>query len=67
MFIGGYACSTTGAIKNIRFLIFFKAVKRDFLKIMHPKAIYLVRVDGKTINDHTVSEVLGFFFIRLKY
>jgi len=65
MFIGGCAGSTTGGIKNIRFLILFKAVKRDLLKIIYPKAIYSVRVDGKTINDHTVSEVLGFFFMYI--
>lgn len=65
MFIGGCAGSTTGGIKNIRFLILFKAVKRDLLKIIHPKAIYSVRVDGKTINDQTLSEVLGFFFMYI--
>jgi trk system potassium uptake protein TrkH len=65
MFIGGCAGSTTGGIKNIRFLILFKAIKRDLLKIIHPKAIYSVRVDGKTINDQTLSEVLGFFFMYI--
>jgi trk system potassium uptake protein TrkH len=65
MFIGGCAGSTTGGIKNIRFLILFKAVKRDLLRIIYPKAVYSVRVDGKTINDHTVSEVLGFFFMYI--
>ncbi len=65
MFVGGCAGSTAGGIKNIRFLILFKAVKRDLLKMIHPKAVYSVRVDGKTINDQTLSEVLGFFFLYM--
>ena len=65
MFIGGCAGSTAGGIKNIRFLILFKAAKRDLLKIIHPRAIYSIKVDGKTINDQTLSEVLGFFFMYI--
>ena len=65
MFIGGCAGSTAGGIKNIRFLILFKAAKRDLFKIIHPRAIYSVKVDGKTINDQTLSEVLGFFFMYI--
>lgn len=65
MFIGGCAGSTAGGIKNIRFLILFKAAKRDLLKIIHPRAIYSVRVGGKAINEQTLSEVLGFFFMYI--
>jgi len=65
MFVGGCAGSTAGAIKNIRFLILFKAAKRDLLKIIHPRAVYSVRVGGKAINEQTLSEVLGFFFMYI--
>ncbi|MBU3142932.1 TrkH family potassium uptake protein [Clostridium sp. CF012] len=65
MFIGGCAGSTAGGIKNIRFLILFKAAKRDLLKIIHPRAVYSVRVGGKAINEQTLSEVLGFFFMYI--
>lgn len=65
MFIGGCAGSTTGAIKNIRVLLLFKSAKRDLLKIIHPRAVHSVRFAGKTVNEQTLSEVLGFFFLYL--
>lgn len=65
MFIGGCAGSTAGALKNIRILILLKAAKRDLLKIIHPRAVFPVRVGGKAVNEQTLSEVLGFFFMYL--
>ncbi len=63
MFIGGCAGSTAGGLKNIRILLLFKAAKRDLLKIIHPKAVYTVTLQGKAVNEQTLSEVLGFFFM----
>jgi len=63
MFVGGCAGSTAGGMKNIRFLLLFKAAKRDLLKIIHPKAVYKVTLQGKAVNEQTLSEVLGFFFM----
>ncbi|WP_291632840.1 TrkH family potassium uptake protein [Clostridium sp.] len=65
MFVGGCAGSTGGGIKNIRFLLLFKVAKRDLQKIIHPRAVYSVKVGGKTINEQTLSEVLGFFFMYI--
>jgi trk system potassium uptake protein TrkH len=65
MFIGGCAGSTGGAIKNIRVLLLFKTAKRDLLKIIHPKAVYTVRFGGKAVNEGTLTEVLGFFFMYI--
>lgn len=65
MFIGGCAGSTAGGLKNIRILLLFKAAKRDLLKIIHPRAVYPVRIGGKAVDDQTLSEVLGFFFMYM--
>lgn len=65
MFVGGCAGSTGGSMKNIRILLLFKTAKRDLLKILHPRAVYCVRVGGKTVNEQTLSEVLGFFFMYI--
>ena len=65
MFVGGCAGSTGGAIKNIRILLLFKIAKRDLLKIIHPRAVYAVRFGGKAVNEGTLSEVLGFFFMYI--
>lgn len=65
MFVGGCAGSTAGGLKNIRILLLFKAIKRDLLKIIHPRAVYTVTLDGKPVNEQTLSEVLGFFFMYI--
>ncbi|MGE5677244.1 MAG: TrkH family potassium uptake protein [Pseudomonadota bacterium] len=65
MFIGGCAGSTGGAIKNVRFLLLFKIMKRELLQIIHPKAVYSIRFDKRAVDEKTLSEVLGFFFMYM--
>ncbi|KPU45724.1 Trk system potassium uptake protein TrkG [Oxobacter pfennigii] len=65
MFIGGCAGSTAGAIKNIRILMLFKIMKRELLKIIHPRAVYVLKFGGKVVDDDTLSEVLVYFFMYM--
>jgi trk system potassium uptake protein len=65
MFIGGCAGSTGGGIKNIRILLLLKSTKRDLLKIIHPRAIYSVRVGENAVNEQTLSEIQVFFFMYI--
>ncbi|MGI6585770.1 MAG: TrkH family potassium uptake protein [Gracilibacteraceae bacterium] len=65
MFVGGCAGSTGGGIKNIRFLLLLKVMKRELLQIIHPKAVYSVRLGGRAVDERTISEVLGFFFMYM--
>lgn len=65
MFIGGCAGSTGGAIKNIRVLLLFKIMKRELLQIIHPRAVYSVRIGSKAVDERTLAEVLGFFFMYI--
>ncbi|MDF2675096.1 MAG: potassium transporter KefA [Clostridiales bacterium] len=61
MFIGGCAGSTAGAIKNVRILLLFKIMKRDLMRIIHPRAVYTVKFNGKAVNEKTLSEILTYF------
>ncbi|MDF2592842.1 MAG: cation transporter [Clostridia bacterium] len=61
MFIGGCTGSTGGSIKNIRILLLFKVMKRELLQIIHPRAVYSVRIGKKALDEKTIAEVLGFF------
>lgn len=65
MFMGGCAGSTGGAIKQIRILVLLKNMKKELIKIIHPRAVYNVRIGGKTVEDDTLSGVLAFFFIYI--
>lgn len=62
MFIGGSSGSTVGAIKSIRVLLLLKSVRIEMKSIIHPKAVYSVRIGNKTIEEETLSEVKNFFF-----
>ncbi len=63
MFVGGCAGSTAGAIKNIRLLVLFKMIKREFGKIMHPRAVIPVNIQGKTLSGDVVANITSFFFL----
>jgi trk system potassium uptake protein TrkH len=63
MFIGGCAGSTAGAIKNVRILLLFKLIKKALLKIIHPRAVYTIKFNGKAVDENTLSEVLVYFFM----
>lgn len=65
MFIGGCAGSTAGAIKNVRVLLIFRMMKRDLIKIIHPRAVYTVKFNGKSVDEETLSEVAAFFFMYM--
>ncbi|MCC5909994.1 MAG: TrkH family potassium uptake protein [Clostridiaceae bacterium] len=65
MFVGGSAGSTGGGVKVIRLLILFKLVKREIAKILHPRAMIPVQINGKVISSDVVASVTSFFFLYL--
>lgn len=65
MFIGSSAGSTGGGIKCIRFVILFKIIKRDILNIIHPRAVHIVKIDGKACAEETLSQAMSFFFLYI--
>jgi trk/ktr system potassium uptake protein len=67
MMVGGCSGSTSGSLKVIRFIILLKVILREFQKLMHPRAIFHVKVGGKTIApDHLTNVVaLTFLFMGL--
>ena len=60
MFVGAMAGSTGGGIKTIRIVIILKAIKREINKILHPKRIKSVKIDGKAVEEETISGVFLF-------
>ena len=61
MFSGGCAGSTAGGMKVSRAIMLFKATGREVKKMLHPKSINSVRMDGKTVEDKTISAVTVYF------
>lgn len=62
MVTGGAAGSTAGGMKLVRILILFQIVRRELLKIVHPKAVVQVRLGGKALQEATLMAVVAFFF-----
>ena len=62
MFMGAMAGSTGGGIKTIRIVIIFKAIRREIDKILHPRRVKSVKIDGNVVNEETISGVFLFIF-----
>ena len=67
MFASACAASTSGGLKIIRWIFLFKYIKREVAKIIHPNAVYPIRLEGKPVSDDTGSQIMAFcifyFFI----
>ena len=60
-FIGGCAGSTAGGMKVIRALLLYKQGLREIYRLVHPSAVFPIKVGGKPMDDRVISAVWGFF------
>jgi trk system potassium uptake protein TrkH len=65
MFVGGSAGSTGGSIKILRIMILVKQGRAELKKLLHPRAVIPVRVDGRPVQPSIVINILGFIFLYL--
>lgn len=65
MFIGGCAGSTAGGLKVSRVMLLFKMIKRDIRKLLHPRSVGVVRLEGKKVDEPTISGVGVYFAIYI--
>jgi len=63
MFAGGCAGSTTGGIKIVRIMLLFKALKRELILVIHPRAVMKLRIGDKVLDEDLFRNVGVFFFI----
>jgi len=61
MFVGACAGSTGGGIKCSRILLLFKCVGREIRRIIHPRSVDVVKLDGRVVEEHTLHSVMIFF------
>lgn len=61
MIIGACAGSTGGGMKVSRILIMLKSVKREMKRLLHPKSVNIVKVNGKKIGSDTMHGVYTYF------
>lgn len=60
-YIGGCAGSTGGGMKVIRVLLLFKQGYREVLRLIHPNAVFAIKINNKALPPKVVGAVWGFF------
>lgn len=68
MFIGGCVGSTGSGVKSFRGLVVYKIVRREIVKLFHPRAVVPIMISEKKINSEAVHSVMSFlalYFIML--
>jgi trk system potassium uptake protein TrkH len=61
--IGGCAASTSGGIKIVRFLLFFKGTRREMRQLIHPSAVLNIKLGGETLSRPILQSMWGFLSI----
>ena len=61
MFVGGCSGSTAGSIKCGRILLLLRSSTRSLLRLSHPRAVRVVKLDGKVVDEETLRTVSSFF------
>ena len=61
MFVGGCSGSTAGSIKCGRLLLMFRCARRSILRLSHPRAVKVVKLDGKIVDENALNTVFAFF------
>ncbi len=65
MFIGGCAGSTACGIKIFRIQILYLFLINQLKKIIYPRGIFIIKYDGKNIDDKFISSVISFIFLYI--
>jgi trk system potassium uptake protein TrkH len=65
MLVGACAGSTGGGVKVSRFIILTKSALCDIKKLVRPRSVYKVRLEGKSLDEQTVQYSQIFFYIYL--
>ena len=65
MFIGGCAGSTGGGMKVARILLLFKHAQVQVYRLIHPRAVRLVKLGDRPVDKDVMQSILGFFALYL--
>lgn len=60
-FIGTCAGSTGGGIKIVRTLLLCKQWLREIKCLIHPSAIFVIKINNKPVEERVINAIWGFF------
>ncbi len=64
MILGGCAGSAAGGAKEVRFLLVFKFLRREFTRALHPRAVIPIRHGGQAVSENVMRAI---FLLVLLY
>ena len=65
MMIGGCAGSTAGGLKISRAVMLVKSVFRELKKMLHPRSVKVVKMEGKRVDEQILSSVTTYFAVYI--
>lgn len=65
LFLGGSAGSTAGGIKFVRHLTFIKNSWLEFKRLVHPRAIVPLIINGDRVTGRIITHIMNFLLIYL--
>lgn len=65
LFFGASAGSTSGGIKFIRHLTFVKNSTLEFKRIVHPRAVVPLKINGERVTGKIITNIMNFLLIYL--
>ena len=65
MFFGACAGSTSGGIKIVRHLVFFKNSGLEFKRLLYPRAVIPLKLNGRAVPGKVLTHILVFLLIFL--
>lgn len=63
MFVGACAGSTAGGLKVSRVLLLLKSIRRTVRKVLHPRRVQTVRMDGHVVDEETSNNVNAYLAV----
>ncbi|WP_133405236.1 TrkH family potassium uptake protein [Parashewanella tropica] len=60
-FIGGCGGSTAGGMKVIRIILLVLQGSREMKRLVHPRAIFTIKIGNSVLPDRVIDAVWGFF------
>lgn len=65
MFVGGCTGSTGGGIKVLRIITLLKQGLNEMKYLIHPRAVFVLKINGQPVKKNIVYAISGFFFLYI--
>lgn len=63
MLMGACAGSTAGGLKVSRVIILFKGMKRELARLLHPRTVKTLKLEGKRLDEKTITSTTSYLTV----